>query len=52
MELGTKSWRGESRTPPKASSTMLTLEKPFFDLLFIKVCIVNALLGPKCRQGR
>lgn len=31
---------------------MLTPEESLSDLLFIKVCILNALLGPECWEGR
>lgn len=53
--LPTPSVGGEEAGAPEASNTssaVLTLEEPFFDLLFIKVCILNALLGPKCWEGR
>lgn len=46
---------GEKAGIPEASNTssaVLTLEESLFDLLFIKVCILNALLGPKCWEGR
>lgn len=44
--------KGEPLRPLYTSSAVLTLEESVFDLLFIKVCILNALLGPKCWEGR
>lgn len=63
MELGTTpphcflppGLRREEAGAAEASNTscaVLTLEESLFDLLFIKVCILNALLGPKCWEGR
>lgn len=65
MELGTTppqqgsllspswSWGGGAGASEasNASSVVLTLEESLFDLLFIKLCILNALLEPKCWEG-
>lgn len=53
--LSTSLSSGEEAGASEASDTssaVLTLEESLFDLLFIKLCILNALLGPKCWEGR